>query len=158
MPDVTIRRAVSAADLEAAFAVRRQVFVLEQGVPEDMEIDEFDRDPQTIHVLVHDARHAALGTARLRPCRFGGAAKIQRVAVLATHRKTGLGRALMEFLERAAAEGECGEAVLDAQLQAQAFYERLGYEVYGERFVEAGIDHIAMRKRLGAVPTTRQTP
>lgn len=148
MSDVTIQRAKSAADLQDAFFVRRQVFVLEQNVPEHLELDEWDNDLQTVHILARDHRGAALGAARMRPYKSGGAAKIERVAVLAPHRGIGLGRALMTHLEHAAHAAEFEEVILNAQLHARTFYERMGYNAYGESFVEAGIEHVAMRKAL----------
>jgi ElaA protein len=87
-----------------------------------------------------------VGCARLRT--RGDAAKIERVAVLAKRRRLGLGRALMEAAERAAAQRGHRRLVLHAQVAVIPFYERLGWEAYGPEFLEAGIPHRAMKKRV----------
>lgn len=148
MTDVTVYRVQDADGLQAAFSVRRQVFVLEQNVPERLELDDLDQDPHTVHVLARDCQARALGAARMRSYTPTGTAKIERVAVLASHRGTGLGRALMEFLEQAADTAGYQDIVLHAQIGAQKFYERIGYTAFGDRFLDAGIEHIAMRKAM----------
>jgi predicted GNAT family N-acyltransferase len=125
------------------FALRRQVFVVEQGVPEDMEIDE--HDSSAVHLAAVSAGHV-IGTLRIV---FNGhAAKIGRVAVSASSRKQGLGRELMEFA--AAFVLRCGaeEINLAAQRSAREFYERLGYKEEGPVFDDAGLPHVMMRKSL----------
>ncbi len=149
MSDITIQRVKDKNDLQEAFLVRKQVFVLEQNVPEHLELDDLDQDPQTVHVLARDHRGQALGTARMRSYTPDGTAKIERVAVLASHRRSGLGRTLMAFLEQEARAAGFREIVLHAQIRAKAFYERMGYAAFGERFMDAAIEHIAMRKTFG---------
>jgi predicted GNAT family N-acyltransferase len=136
------------ATLEEAFHIRRKVFIEEQNVPEDLELDEYDRDPNTLHILVRDDHGHAAGTARLRPYTVSGVGKVERVAVLLSHRKTGLGRLLMKEIEAEAKYAGYHEIKLNAQLQARVFYERLGYKPSGDIFFEAGIPHIAMQKTI----------
>ncbi len=146
--EVTLVR--TAAELAEALAVRRVVFIEEQGVPESEEIDAHDGDPATVTTAVHvlarrDGR--AVGTGRLLlEYPRGGHAHIGRVAVLAAERRGGVGRAVMRALEGEARR--CGFAgiTLAAQLHAIPFYERLGYvlasdEARGEVFLDAGIEH-----------------
>lgn len=128
--------------------IRRIVFVDEQGVSSSLEWDE--HDSPAIHFLGVDTEAAPepkpLGTARLRM--FEGYAKAERVAVLKEARGTGLGRAIMLALEEVARSHGAERICLSAQASALGFYEQLGYLGYGERFFEAGIDHLAMSKLL----------
>jgi predicted GNAT family N-acyltransferase len=122
--------------------VRFAVFVDEQHVPEDLELDE--RDPVCIHLLAM-ADAAPVGTGRID---LKAAGKIGRVAVLATHRALGVGTALMERLHDIAAEGGLASVWCNAQVSAVAFYRRLGYRVTSEPFDEAGIEHVRMERQL----------
>ena len=121
--------------------VRRTVFVVEQQVPEEEEWDA--DDPLAVHVLAARNREP-VGTGRLTA---GG--KIGRLAVLSEHRGRGLGtRILKELLQEALHRGLL-DVYLHAQLQALAFYERLGFQAEGDVFDEVGIPHRAMRRTLG---------
>jgi predicted GNAT family N-acyltransferase len=137
------------AELEKAFQIRLEVFVDEQQVPEDLEMDEYDVSPDA-------ARHVLLVTNEGEPAATGrfieykhDTAKIQRIAVRANFRMQGTGRALMEALEQWAKEEGYTYGLLDAQCQAEPFYRKLGYEtVSPEIFLDAGIEHVRMKKRL----------
>lgn len=145
---ITIQTVENEHMLQEAFSVRKDVFVREQEIPEEIELDEYDRDAKTIHILARDASGHAVGTARLRPYHGDSTGKIERVAVLHSVRGAGLGKQLMIRLEAEAVEAGFPEVRLNAQIQARGFYEHLGYEPVGELFFEAGIEHIAMRKTL----------
>lgn len=143
----TIRQVTTDKELQDALHVRRVVFIEEQQVPEDLEIDEHDQlsDP-TIHVIAYrDTEPVATG--RLRSPEKG-VGRIERVAVKQETRGTGLGRELMIHLEKIAVQQGYSTLKLSAQLHAQPFYEKLGYVGYGEIFDDAGIDHIMMKKQL----------
>ena len=117
--------------------VRREVFVVEQGVPEEIEIDE--HDPVSIHFLARDAAGVPIGTARLLP-----EGRIGRMAVLALWRRSGVGRALLSAaMETALARGD-SRLYLHAQVHSIPFYESLGFFVFGEEFDEADIPHREM--------------
>lgn len=131
-------------DIEACKAVRREVFIVEQGVPEAEEWDGLDAE--CTHFLAV-AGTRPVGTARLRVTP-GGEARAQRVAVLRARRGQDIGRMLMEAIEREAHDRGHAEVVLEAQVQAIPFYERLGYAAEGDVFLDAGIPHRRMRKRL----------
>jgi predicted GNAT family N-acyltransferase len=134
------------ADLSDAFAVRRDVFIDEQGVSEAEEMD--GRDEEAVHFVLHDTRkEVAVGTARLRTPR-PETAKVERVAVREAYRQEGLGVELMELIEAEAREQGCTNAVLHAQRRVIPFYEELGYEITSEEFEEAGIPHVEMEKSL----------
>jgi predicted GNAT family N-acyltransferase len=127
-----------------AFELRYEVFVDEQGVPRELEVDEFD--PCATHlVAIRDDR--VVGTLRMLV--DGGAAKIGRVAVRAALRRTGIGGRLMDRAAAIAVDRGFAEIILHAQVAVASFYRRLGYVEEGDRFDEAGIPHIAMRKKIG---------
>jgi len=130
--------------IELAHAVRRRVFVEEQGVGEAVEMD--GRDDAAIHVVLTDDT-GPVATARLR-FPEPSTAKIERVAVLSDYRGQGLGASVMDAAETVATDRGATDAVLHAQLRVREFYERLGYEAEGETFEEAGIPHVAMCKSL----------
>lgn len=124
-----------------ARAVREAVFVREQKVPRELEMDA--HDAQSCHVLACDAEGNPIGTGRLLPD-----GHIGRMAVLAEWRARGVGRALFEgLLEEAAAAGMT-QLALHAQTTALGFYRRFGFAEDGPEFVEAGLPHQAMRRTL----------
>src|ERR1700682_5440588 len=125
-----------------AFELRYEVFVDEQGVPRELEADEFD--PCATHLV---ALHADRVVCWLRMLDHGGAAKSGRVAVRAAARRAGIGARLMDRAAAVALERGFAEIILHAQVAVAGFYRRLGYVEEGDRFDEAGIPHIAMRKK-----------
>lgn len=132
------------ADLLAdVFALRCEVFVVEQGVPRELELDELDRAATHLAAIRDDE---VVGTLRI--LQYEGAAKVGRVAVRAAWRKHGIGRRLMDAAAAIARERGFAEIVLHAQVTVAEFYSRLGYVAEGDVFDDAGIPHIAMRKRI----------
>ncbi|MFJ8823289.1 GNAT family N-acetyltransferase [Streptomyces sp. NPDC102467] len=150
-----VREATTEADRASCFAVRKDVFVGEQNVPEDLEYDEYDAG--AVHVLAVREDGVPLGTGRLltgaaAAVKNGGAADVGalgRLAVAKAARGLGVGAALVRAIEDAARERGVAAVDLHAQTHALGFYERLGYVVYGPEFPDAGIPHRAMRKSLG---------
>jgi len=150
---LVVERVVDDVGLAAAHALRLAVFVDEQGVPVEEEIDDLDTAPTTTHVLVRDRERegVVVGTGRLlTDPAHPGEVHVGRVAVAASARGTGAGAAVMRALEQVAlaehaASGTDGRRVvrvlLSAQVQAVGFYERLGYTVSGPVYLDAGIDH-----------------
>ncbi|MBL3669747.1 GNAT family N-acetyltransferase [Streptomyces sp. M2CJ-2] len=149
-----VREAVGPGDREACFAVRKEVFVAEQGVPEDLEYDAYDSG--AVHVLALGADGEALGTGRLlhgeaAAAKNGGdasAGSLGRLAVTRRARGLGVGAALVRGIEEAARARGLTAVDLHAQTHALGFYERLGYEAYGPEFPDAGMPHRAMRRVL----------
>ena len=127
---------------EAARPIREQVFVAEQGVPADLEWDEFD--PVSRHCLAWSPDRTAVATGRLLPD-----GHIGRMAVLAGWRGLGVGSAVLEALLEEAGRRGLREAVLHAQTHAAGFYLRFGFAPEGGEFEEAGIPHVTMRRPLG---------
>ena len=149
-------RLAAPADLAAVFALRHEVFVVGQGVPVDLERDELDAT--ALHAVALDDA-AAVATGRLVDGRIdeqgqlvagtpGTVGTIGRMAVAADQRGRGLGRAVLDLLVETAAARGLPEVELHAQLHARAFYERAGFSPYGEVYLEAGIEHLAMRREL----------
>ncbi len=119
--------------------VRFTVFVDEQRVPPELELDEFD--PVSLHALARDDSDRVLGTGRLLPD-----GHIGRIAVLGHARGRGVGAALLRALVAAAHARGDRAVVLNAQLHAVPFYRRFGFVAEGDVFDDAGIDHIVMRR------------
>ncbi len=139
--DFRVEPADYQADIQDLRLVRETVFVLEQKVPIEEEWD--DLDPRCRHVLARDRHHRPIGTGRLTPEH-----KIGRMAVLPEWRGKGVGDAmLVALMDQARAQGWT-EVKLNAQVSAERFYARHGFTAYGERFMEAGIEHQAMRRTL----------
>ncbi len=134
-------------DQEKAYGIRRAVFVKEQNVPEELELDTYDKQESTKHVLLVDQEQNAVGTARFRPY-SDGVLKIERVAVLAKERGNGSGKMIMKAIEAEARKIGYQSMKLSAQVHARNFYERLGFEAKGEIYLEAGIEHIDMLKTI----------
>jgi predicted GNAT family N-acyltransferase/RimJ/RimL family protein N-acetyltransferase len=141
-----IVRAAEPADLDAARALRYAVFVEDQGVP--LEVEQDGRDAGARHVVA--VRHGTvIGTGRL--LEHDGVALVGRMAVAKPDRRAGIGAAMLAELERMAGRQGLTAVELHAQLHAQDFYRRAGYQPVGEPFEEAGIGHRRMRKPLPRV-------
>ena len=125
-------------------AVRRAVFIEEQGVPEALEWDE--HDAVSTHWLAMDATGSPIGCARLLPDGHVG-----RMAVLSAWRGRGVGRALLEAVRLAAQARGLTTLRLSAQTHAAGFYARAGFVADGPEYEEAGIPHVAMQKVLSGV-------
>ncbi len=128
-------------DHAAIQSIRRTVFIEEQGVPEELEID--GMDPVCYHVLIFAPMDRPIGTARL--ARDG---KIGRMAVLKSWRGEGAGSLMLQSLLAHAAEMGLESVYLHAQASAVPFYEKHGFEVEGKYFEEAGIRHVRMTRLL----------
>jgi predicted GNAT family N-acyltransferase len=141
----------TAAEMRDALEIRRSVFIEEQRVPEDLEIDQHDADPALVSTALHVlARRDGqpVGTGRLLLAEPDALLHIGRVAVLAAHRRHGVGRTVMLALQVLARERGAASVTLGAQLHAISFYERLGYVASGPVFLDAGIEHRRMDLQL----------
>jgi predicted GNAT family N-acyltransferase len=150
LPGLVIRFAQDAPDLAAIRALRQQVFGVEQGVPGAG--DEDPDDWHSIHVLAL-LPNRLIGAGRLTlPTEDQPCALITWVATLATHRRRGVGAAIMRTLIDAADSAGAPAILLSAQTHALPFYRHLGFAPYGERFVAGGIEHQLMYRRLRTAP------
>ena len=138
-----VRTATWDRDRSVLSAIRRRVFIQEQNVPEDLEWDE--HDTHAVHFVAIEALGNAIGCARLlRDGHFG------RMAVSVAWRSKGVGRTLLQVAEREALTRGHGVMHLSAQKHAAGFYLRHGFEIVGDDYMEAGIAHVAMQKKLGS--------
>lgn len=135
----------------AVFALRMLVFVEEQKVPAEEELDVYDATAS--HFLIRcaspldSATEDIVGTARLLD-KGRGAGKIGRVAIQKEHRGAGAGAKLMRYIEQFARQEGYQELILEAQTYAIGFYEKLGYAAEGDVFMDCDIPHRLMRQRL----------
>jgi len=141
----TARFASTSDDRDAAFVLRREVFEVEQNVPRPLDRDALDFNAD--HVVVFDEAGRCVGTGRAvrvdtRTCQIG------RMAVAQTHRRHGVGAAVLEALERMAALRGLREITVHSQLPAESFYRNRGYVTEGAQFLEEGVPHVRMRKLL----------
>ncbi len=121
--------------------IRETVFIHEQAVPEDLEWDGLD--PHCAHVLAWNDLGEAIGTGRMQ-----ANGTIGRMAVLKAWRRRGVGRVMLNRLLDLAAKRGLARVTLSAQIHALGFYERAGFHVIGEPFIDAGIPHRKMVKDL----------
>jgi predicted GNAT family N-acyltransferase len=131
-------------ELQEAFEVRRQVFVREQGISEDLVFDEHDRE--TLHMMVKDGERV-IGSARVQFL-AGNQAKLERMAVLKRYRRKGIGREMLLFLDSVWKDKQVQQVIIHAQLEVAPFYKSCGFDGVGLSFWEAGIKHIKMRKQV----------
>ena len=123
--------------LKEAYFIRKQVFIEEQGVPEDMELDEFD--PTSKHALAYEG-DLCVGTGRLVHL-HSHHAQIGRMAVLSTFRNRGIGKAILNRLIALAKVEGVLTLILHSQVSAIPFYTKMGFIVDGPIYDEAGIPH-----------------
>jgi predicted GNAT family N-acyltransferase len=153
---VTLRPARDAAEVEAAKGLRLRVFCDEQGVAREEELDGLD--DAALHLLALD-ESGVIATCRLRfPTARpeakprtqpdGRACKLERMAVEQRLRGLGVGAKLLAAAEEEARARGLGTMVLNAQVRVQDFYASQGYRPEGDRFMEARIEHVRMRKLL----------
>ena len=135
-------------DLSDVFNIRRKVFVEEQGVSEEEEFDEYDN--LSIHALVYDNSNNKKPVATGRVYYDGKNYRVGRIAVLKEERGKYYGDFIVRLLVNKAFLSGADEVIINAQVNAIPFYEKVGFRTYGEVFQEAGIDHIAMKVLLNS--------
>jgi predicted GNAT family N-acyltransferase len=140
---VEVREARTESELTAALALRERIFCGEQGV--SFEADQDGRDPEATHIVAVDDG-AVIGTCRL--LFRGQVARLGRLAVERDRRGDGIAAEILAEADRIATAAGSESIALHAQTYALRLYERAGYEPYGPTFVEEGIEHVAMEKRL----------
>ncbi|PJN86824.1 GNAT family N-acetyltransferase [Bacillus sp. mrc49] len=139
-----VKIAKNSQEREKAYMIRRQVFVQEQNVPIEEEIDQYE-DVST-HFVLYNEQEQPVGAGRLRD--IDNIGKVQRICVLATGRKNGAGAMIMNAIEEYAIQQGMHQLKLDAQVHAIPFYSKLGYEIVSDEFMDAGIPHKTMIKTL----------
>lgn len=143
---MNVKRVTNEEELNIAFAIRKDVFVKEQGVPLEDEYDQFDNlNGLCEHILVH-YNGQPVGTGRIRF--VDGVGKLERICILEPYRKFGLGKVTIAELEDMAQERGASQVKLHGQTHAEGFYKKLGYHTKSDIFMEDGIPHVVMRKEL----------
>ncbi|HXH74161.1 MAG TPA: GNAT family N-acetyltransferase [Bacteriovoracaceae bacterium] len=138
----TIRIDIPSEDYDSVLSIRREVFIAEQNVPEDVEIDETEMDSTYFLTFLNDVPAA---TGRLRV--VGQKIKFERIATLKKFRGQGAARDLMNTMFQYAKENYSTLIpYMHSQADAVGFYEKLGWKKTGESFSEAGIPHHAMTR------------
>ncbi len=140
---MTVKLVENEQELKDAFSVRRTVFVDEQEVPLEEEIDQYE-DEAVHFVMYHEGAPIAAGRFRS----VDGCGKVERVCVLKEARKLGAGRAIMNAIEEFGVQQGFHMFKLNAQTHAIPFYDGLGYKVVSEEFLDAGIPHKTMIKEV----------
>lgn len=143
---IETKRVKTREELEKEFYIRKEVFVKEQGVPEEIELDEFDTLKAPCEHILLEVDGKAVGTGRIRTVDDCG--KLERICILKPYRNLGLGKVIVKELEQIAKEQGLKKVKLHGQSHAKEFYERLGYEVKSDEFMEEGIPHYLMEKVL----------
>lgn len=140
---ITIEETVdlSSSIYNDALALRKEVFVLEQQVPIELELE---NEEECVHFVLYE-NNEPLATVRLFP-KENGLYKVQRMAVKQEARKKGFGRDIMIYVEEFVKKNKGSELLLGAQTHAIPFYQRLGYETFGDEYLDAGIQHFDMKK------------
>lgn len=141
MSDISIEKADWQTDQHVLIGIRTRVFIDEQKVPVDMEIDGLD--PECLHVKAISSSGNIIGTARLLPNHYIG-----RMCVLKEYRHKGAGAAMLVYLIDFARQNGFRSLSLNAQISALPFYQRYGFKPDSEIFVEAGIKHKHMTLSL----------
>jgi len=146
----SVRYASTEADREAAYALRREVFEVEQNVPRPLDRDSLDH--QANHVVAFDENGRCVGTGRFVR-RDNRVVQIGRMAVAADHRRHGVGAEVIDLLERLAILRGTAEILCHVQIPAIPFFKRRGYLQRGEEFLAEGVPHVLMAKSLTWLPS-----
>ena len=139
-----VRRIRDRSELDAALALREEVFIVEQGVTPEGDRD--GRDEEAIQLVAEGEDGAIVGTCRVLV--EGAVGRFGRLAVRASHRRRGIAAALLAEAEREARAAGARRMRLHAQTDALRLYENAGYAAEGEPFMEEGLEHLTMEKPL----------
>ena len=145
--DIIVKPVETPAELEGAFAVRMRVFVGEQGIAADAELDAADTAADTVHAVAVQ-NGVVIATGRLLPDVDGKGPHVGRMAVARERRRDGIGGRVLAFLEEQGRALGFRQITLHAQEYVKSFYARHGYREVGEMFLEEGIPHREMVKEL----------
>ena len=145
--NLIIRKIDEPEDFLKIFELRIEVFIFEQKCPIEEEFDIYDNlNSDSIHFIAED-NDECIGTARIVKCE-NNKFKIQRVCIKKSKRKLSYGSKLMDKLHQYLVDLNIGDIEISAQTSALKFYKNLGYLEEGSRNLEAGLEHIKMKKKL----------
>lgn len=143
MDNIKIRKMKNKNELNKAFEIRTTVFVKEQNVPLNLEMDDLDLEAE--HFIAY-LKNKPIGCARIRTNK--DFAKLERIAIIKEYRCNGFGTQLTNFLVDYCKQKKFNEICLHSQTNVSDFYKKLGFKPVGEKFFEAGIEHIEMRMKI----------
>ncbi|RFA37082.1 GNAT family N-acetyltransferase [Virgibacillus dokdonensis] len=138
-----IKEVTTHKEQEDAYHIRTVVFIQEQNVSPEEEMDKYD--DEALHFIVYDGE-IPIATSRLRFVESYG--KLERICVLKEYRGKSIGKQLIHRMEQAILENDFQKAKLNGQTHAEKFYQQLGYETVSNEFLDAGIPHVTMVKQL----------
>jgi len=136
--DLQIKKVNTKKTLEQVFNIRKKVFIDEQKVPVEIEMDKFDRTSD--HFIAY-LNKKPVGCARIR---YNDFAKLERIAILKEHRNKGYGTQLTKYLIQYCKNKKIKKIVIHSQMYVLGFYKKFGFKTVGEPFDEAGIKHVKM--------------
>lgn len=147
MLDMEIYKAAGPEDIRRCLEIRNKVFIVEKGVPEEVEVDGYDcLNNSCEHFLIRHEGKAA-GTIRCLHM-TENTIRIQRFCFLKEFRGLGLGRAVLNYIEGHYRKEHIVKVEMDAKYDVFRFYEKCGYEKISDVFIEAGIEHVKMIKEI----------
>lgn len=141
--EVRIKQATDEKTYQDALSIRRKVFIEEQNVSEEEEVDEHENE--AVHFTAYDG-NIPIGAGRFRV--VDGVGKLERICVLPEYRRKNVGKQIIRYIEAFAKNQNIPSLKLGAQTHARPFYESLGYHVASDLFYDAGIPHVMMKKTL----------
>ena len=138
MNDLRVKKVENKHELEQVFNIRKNVFIEEQNVPTEIEMDEFDNIAEHFIAYLNDK---PIGCARIR---FNDHLKLERIAIIKEYREKGFGTQLTKYLIKYSLKRNESDIIMHSQYYAKDFYKKFGFVEVGEPFYEAGIKHIKM--------------
>lgn len=138
MEKISVKKVKTKEELEQVFNIRKKVFIEEQNVPKDIELDEFDENAE--HFIAY-LEEKPIGCGRLRCNDF---VKLERIAIIKEYRNKGYGTFLTEFLINYAKQKRSEGILIHSQAYIEGFYKKFGFRTIEEPFYEAGIKHVKM--------------
>lgn len=136
---VKIILAKNKRDLADIFRIRETIFIKEQNVPKNLECDKFDDDASHI-LLLYGNKPVGCGRIRF----YNNRAKLERIAILKSHRNKGFGKILVNFMVKYCKGRHSKDIFMNSQYYLKGYYSKLGFKARGKPFMEAGIKHIKM--------------
>lgn len=142
MNNLKIRIVKNKKELNKVIEIRKNVFIEEQKVPLDLELDGLDSESEHVIAYLDDE---PIGCARIRTNKH---AKLERIAIIEKHRGKGFGRQLTDFLINYCKQKDFDEIRLHSQTYVSDFYKKHGFKIIGKSFYEAGIEHMEMYMKI----------
>ncbi|OGS40907.1 MAG: hypothetical protein A3K77_03325 [Euryarchaeota archaeon RBG_13_31_8] len=143
MDKLKIKQVTDKQEFKEIIKIREKVFIKEQNVPKEIEIDELDKESK--HFIVY-IKNIPIGCARIR--KINDYAKLERIAILKEYRCRGFGKELTNFLINYCKRKGFNEIHIHSQIYVSSFYEKLGFKSIGKNFLEANIEHIEMIQKI----------